>query len=174
MNDSQDFYKKLKEWGVKTEEELNTFIQDLLNKKDFIIFANQEGKEISPVLKKLQNNMEQLSIIYNFPTKNDVASVAKLAIQIEEKVDKIEETLLELSDQINDIKSGNVETPVLKISENARLRQYEAPKKESQTLQSLQSAVFERLAEKIKMKKIEGFYDGNRMKKNMKQKNNHG
>ncbi|OIK14848.1 hypothetical protein [Bacillus sp. MUM 13] len=176
MNDSQDFYKKLKEWGVKTEEELNTFIQEFLNKKEFMVFANQKGKEIMPVLKKLQNNIEQLSVIYNFPTKNDVAAVAKLAIQIEEKVEKIEETLTELSQQIKEINSQKAVFPASGLLENALSGLNEksgAPQKEPQAVSRLQAVLIERLAAKIKNRKIEGVYDPARMKKS-KKKNIHG
>lgn len=44
-----------------------------------------------PRINSLQEASERMSIIMNYPTKKDVASLAKLVIQLEEKIDGLEE-----------------------------------------------------------------------------------
>lgn len=90
---SRDFYESLKIRGLKKERELNSKIQQFLNKKDFIEQASSNSVKFAHRVRNLQETMETMSIMWNFPTKRDVANLAKMQVQLEEKIDHVEEML---------------------------------------------------------------------------------
>jgi hypothetical protein len=54
-------------------------------------------------MRNVKENVELLSFQYNFPTKNDVASLARLIIQLEEKMEGIEEQLTMVSRSLKQV-----------------------------------------------------------------------
>jgi hypothetical protein len=103
---AQELFSSIKKLGMKLEFELNELIKKQLNNEEILLSASSNSAVIANLISQCQNMTELLSIPLNFPTKNDVARVAKLAIQVEEKVDKLEEQMLSLSNTLADIKSS--------------------------------------------------------------------
>ncbi|GHH98876.1 hypothetical protein [Neobacillus kokaensis] len=102
-------YTDLKKSGLAVEQQLNQHIQDLLDRDDLVKFANQHSDFITNNIKSLQKYIEVFSNILLLPTKNDIANVAKVAIQTEEKVDKLDERMNELANTIrNSLRIDNV------------------------------------------------------------------
>ncbi|RFU68564.1 hypothetical protein [Bacillus sp. V59.32b] len=94
-NKTDDFYEALKVMGAQKEKELNRKIKDLLNDKRIIKLAGMESHIFAKIVQHLQESMETLSAFGNFPTKRDIANVAKMQVQLENKIDHIEELLSE-------------------------------------------------------------------------------
>ncbi|MGG4268155.1 hypothetical protein [Peribacillus simplex] len=95
MAEKSNFFKGLKLLGTQKEQELNGKIQNLLNNRELLEAASDKAQLQVPRINRMQEASERLSILMNYPTKKDVAGVAKLVIQLEEKIDRLEELLLE-------------------------------------------------------------------------------
>ncbi|MGG0409924.1 hypothetical protein [Peribacillus simplex] len=91
MAEKSNFYKGLKLLGTQKEQQLNSKIQSLLNNRKLIEAVSDNAQMQVPRINSLQEASERMSIIMNYPTKKDVASLAKLVIQLEEKIDGLEE-----------------------------------------------------------------------------------
>lgn len=91
MAEKSNFYKGLKLLGTQKEQQLNSKIQNLLNNRELIERVSDNAQMQVPRINSLQESSERMSIIMNYPTKKDVASLAKLVIQLEEKIDGLEE-----------------------------------------------------------------------------------
>ncbi|MBN6189146.1 hypothetical protein JQN58_20035 [Aneurinibacillus sp. BA2021] len=98
MSDSHtpDPYETIKRIGTALERQLNEWVHDHLNKKEVAQLASSQAQHIAQFILRLQEHMEWLSIPLNFPTKNDVANVARLTMQVEEKLDGLEEQVTKL------------------------------------------------------------------------------
>ncbi|MGD6842735.1 hypothetical protein ACQCVH_09475 [Bacillus infantis] len=103
---AQELFSSLKKMGMKLEFELNELIKKQLNKEDLLLSASSNSAAIASIISQCRNMAELLSIPLNLPTKNDVARVAKLVIQVEEKVDQLDEQMLTLSSTLADIKNS--------------------------------------------------------------------
>lgn len=89
-NNKDERNKKLKVKAIKIENEWNEAIKSGLNKESLFRIVGLESELEAEKLKKVREQVEVLSLKYNFPTKNDVANIAKLLIQIEDKIDRLE------------------------------------------------------------------------------------
>ncbi|WP_078379242.1 hypothetical protein [Sutcliffiella halmapala] len=99
---------RLKKKGFEIEQLLNGMIQSQLNKESVARYAGVGSEYLAERMQLVKDEVELLSLQYNFPTKNDVANLAKLMIQIEEKIEAIEgqlasvtQTLEELNKKVN-------------------------------------------------------------------------
>ncbi|MFS0764339.1 hypothetical protein [Peribacillus phoenicis] len=104
MAEKSNFYKGLKLLGAQKEQQLNDKIKDLLNNRELIEAVSDNAQMQVPRINRMQEASERMSIIMNYPTKKDVAGIAKLVIQLEEKIDRIEDLLSTLDDD----RGGNV------------------------------------------------------------------
>lgn len=95
MAKESNFYEGLKLLGVQKEQELNQKLQNLLNNRELIETVSDNAQLQIPKINRMQEASERMSIIMNYPTKKDVASLAKLVIQLEEKIDRLEELLMD-------------------------------------------------------------------------------
>lgn len=93
----QKLYQHLKNTGFVLEQQLNERIQALLNNEEVTKLADITSEWSDHTLKALHQYMEVISTILHLPTKDDIANVAKLAIQIEEKLDMLEEHFLNIN-----------------------------------------------------------------------------
>jgi lipopolysaccharide biosynthesis regulator YciM len=84
---------------AKYEKELNTLIQDKLNDNDLVNGTNEGLQKHLSTLRKLRKFNEFIAQQLNLPTKDDVAAIAKLVMQVEEKLDRIEDLLMQLLDE---------------------------------------------------------------------------
>ncbi|WP_404468827.1 hypothetical protein [Sutcliffiella horikoshii] len=94
-NNKDERNKKLKVKAIKIENEWNEAIKSGLNNESVFRIVGLESELEAEKLKKVREQVEVLSLKYNFPTKNDVANIAKLLIQIEDKIDRLEGQLQE-------------------------------------------------------------------------------
>jgi hypothetical protein len=99
-----DFYQLLKKGGLMAEKKLNDLIKDTLNKEKIILHANKNSKVLAEKITKARHHTENLSILLNFPTKNDLAHTTNLLIQTEDKVDQLQASLYELEKLTEEIK----------------------------------------------------------------------
>lgn len=104
MTGKSNFYKGLKLLGTQKEQQLNGKIQDFLNNRELIEAVSDNARLQIPRINRMQEASERMSIIMNYPTKKDVASLAKLVIQLEEKIDSLEELVSTLVED----RGGNV------------------------------------------------------------------
>ncbi|MDP1419164.1 hypothetical protein Q8G35_12155 [Peribacillus simplex] len=104
MTEKSNFYKGLKLLGTQKEQQLNSKIQSLLNNRKLIEAVSDNAQMQIPRINRMQEASERMSIIMNYPTKKDVASVAKLVIQLEEKIDRLDELVSTLVED----RGGNV------------------------------------------------------------------
>lgn len=80
------------------KEKLNAVIED----KKIIDLAGKMMWEQTQALRFIKTFSELAARRLNLPTKDDVANVAKLTIQVEEKIDSLEEKVSILADQLQD------------------------------------------------------------------------
>ncbi|PLT35091.1 hypothetical protein [Bacillus sp. V5-8f] len=121
-----EFYDTLRKMGLKVEKEINKKIKDLLNNRRIINQASMESNNIAQAFKWLQDSMETISALGNFPTKRDIANVAKMQVQLEGKIDHIEDMLSNLENDhrpkgIHSIQAESAEKD-RKARKRARLR----------------------------------------------------
>ena len=106
-----DKNKEIRKKAIQIEKKINDSIQKLLNREDLVQQTAISSEIYGTVLNQLQQYMELLSIHFNLPTKNDIANTARLVIQVEEKIDRLEEQLLDLKDYIEEMKKNASELP---------------------------------------------------------------
>ncbi|MEA3320243.1 MAG: hypothetical protein U9Q88_09465 [Bacillota bacterium] len=87
--------KKIKVKAIVMENKWNEAIKAGLNKESVFRIVGLESELEAEKLRNMREQVEVLSLKYNFPTKNDVANIARLLIQIEEKIDRLEAQLQE-------------------------------------------------------------------------------
>jgi hypothetical protein len=78
----QEIFEKLKKRGFVKKQRLNHHIQNILNKEELVKLADIHSEWIDHNLDSLHKYIEALSTILHAPTKNDVANVSKLAVQV--------------------------------------------------------------------------------------------
>ncbi|MGD6832662.1 hypothetical protein ACQCT5_10890 [Sutcliffiella halmapala] len=83
--------------GISLEKQLNELIQTQLNREDIAQYGDLGSELLARRMRSVKENVELLSFQFNFPTKNDMANLARLMIQLEEKMDNIEGQLAKLS-----------------------------------------------------------------------------
>ncbi|WP_026675146.1 hypothetical protein [Alkalihalobacterium bogoriense] len=98
-DESLTVFKLLKKLGLKSEKHLQQYVQSILADEDFMKLMNQLLNKHVTSIKDLHRYTETIAVQLNVPTKRDVAQLAKLAQQIEEKIDDLEEQVMELTVQ---------------------------------------------------------------------------
>jgi hypothetical protein len=82
--------------GKKSENKIRSNIHSLLEHDKSIELLKKSIHSHLYTLKGVKENTEIIAQQLNLPTKNDVANLAKLVIQIEEKIDALEERILHI------------------------------------------------------------------------------
>lgn len=102
MNKNKDLttFELLKMLGMKSETKLRNYIHSLLEDDDMINLVKKGLHKHLNSINSLQKNTETIAQQLNLPTKNDVTNIAKLSIQIEEKIDALEEKVHLLSETL--------------------------------------------------------------------------
>ena len=100
MSDQRTFdpYDTFKKFSIQWEQQMNEMIHLSTNNNDFIKYANMSSDSNARYVEWLRKNQEMLANQLNLPTKNDLANVAKLSVQTQEKLDSVEEQIWDLSD----------------------------------------------------------------------------
>ncbi|PAD67831.1 hypothetical protein CHH83_16860 [Bacillus sp. 7586-K] len=93
---TDQLYKELKKLAQGGEARINEFIQNQLNNESLVKLAADQSAVTGEVLRQLQRYQEIVTTALRIPTKDDVANVAKLVLQLEEKIDLLEDYLSQL------------------------------------------------------------------------------
>ncbi|WP_251553793.1 hypothetical protein [Neobacillus muris] len=99
-------YKRMAEiW----EKQMNGFLYMLTDNRETVRLMKAGLNAHSNYMEILRKNQELMAGFLNIPTKKDVANVAKLSIQAEEKMDLLEEQVWNLQDSLGQLNQENVE-----------------------------------------------------------------
>ena len=110
-----------------TEKAWNDIIQDTLGKESFAEGLGQIQSSYLPYHEMINNLTEAYFKQVNIPTRSEVANVASLVINLEDKIDQIDDQLYENSEivtkEINQLKRtiGNLEKKLDKMLESIEL-----------------------------------------------------
>ncbi|MFT4412300.1 hypothetical protein ACLM5H_00435 [Fredinandcohnia humi] len=85
--------------GKKSESKIRSNIHALLKDDKTVDLVKKALHPHVNMLKGMKKNTETISQQLNLPTKTDIANIAKLGIQIEEKIDALEEKVLRLAQE---------------------------------------------------------------------------
>lgn len=109
--------------GISLEKQLNELIQTQLNREDIAQYGDLGSELLARRMRSVKENVELLSFQFNFPTKNDMANLAKLMIQLEEKLSDIEGQLAKLSVSVE-----RVQRKVQRLSHQNERKEKESPR----------------------------------------------
>ena len=101
-----DPFESFHKLSLLWEKQINDFIFLWTDNKDFVKMSNVGTEINSRYLESFKKNQEALANVLNLPTKNDIANVATLTVQAEEKIEALEEQIWDLQDSM---KSQNKE-----------------------------------------------------------------
>lgn len=90
------------------EKQLNGLLYMMTDNNEFVQVLKAGTDSHSRYLGLLKKNQELMSGLLNMPTKSDVANVAKMSIQTEEKIDILEEQIWNLQDSLGSINKDNL------------------------------------------------------------------
>ncbi|MDF2857615.1 MAG: hypothetical protein K0Q87_3466 [Neobacillus sp.] len=95
-----DPYDSFKKYSELWEKQINDFIYLWTDNSEFLKMSKFGTEAHSRYLETLRKNQETMSSLLNMPTKNDVANVANLTIQTEEKIEALEEQIWDLQESV--------------------------------------------------------------------------
>lgn len=101
MERTFDPYNAFKKFSEQWEKQANEFIHTSTNNEGFVKFTKVGIDAQVRFMKIFNKNQELMANQFNLPTKTDVASVAKLSVQTEEKLDLLEEQIWRLQDSVD-------------------------------------------------------------------------
>jgi chromosome segregation ATPase len=104
-----DPFEGIKQISEMWERQVNGLLYMLTDNKEFVRTAQVGLEAHSRYMELLKKNQEFMAGIMNIPTKSEVANVAKLSIQAEEKLDCLEERIWEMEDKITEFRKENIE-----------------------------------------------------------------
>jgi hypothetical protein len=102
-NDKFDPYDTFKKMGLTLEQQINELFYNIINKEEILQLISLKAQSTADSIEMMQKYVESLSVPLNFPTKNDVTYIAKLAVENEEKLDRIQEQVLSLTETVEQI-----------------------------------------------------------------------
>ncbi|QFT90365.1 hypothetical protein FIU87_17125 [Bacillus sp. THAF10] len=118
----KEVQKRLKVQALRVENDLNETIKNSLNNEMIYRILGKKSEKNAEKLRSIREQVEVLSLQYNFPTKNDVANLAKLLIQIEEKIDKLEEKMINQNKSLPSKKQNCSSSTSTILIENAKYK----------------------------------------------------
>ncbi|WP_046175334.1 hypothetical protein [Domibacillus indicus] len=105
-SEAPDIYETIRNAGFLLETQLNEWIQNQLNKEQLVLPAALLSNVHGKLIEFISEFQEIISLHLNTPTKDDVANVARLVIQTEEKVDDLNDRMEELAAVIEELSTG--------------------------------------------------------------------
>lgn len=116
------------------ERQLNGLLYMMTDNNEFVRLMKTGTESHARYMELLRKNQELMAGLMNIPTKKDVADVAKISIQSEEKIDKLEEQIWNLQDSMSSLNNEYLE--VLKAV-NQELSQLKDIKAELASIKSI-------------------------------------
>lgn len=86
------------QWYNATSGPLSKFIEDMLQREEFMEASSRFFEDYSSSYKVLRESSEQYWNSLQLPTRSDISRIATLVIALEEKVDRMDEALEEIGD----------------------------------------------------------------------------
>jgi predicted nucleic acid-binding Zn-ribbon protein len=113
MSDKKTYdpFDSFHKFSTLWEKQINDFFYLWSNNNEFVKMSKIGTDVHSRYLETFKKNQEALAGVLNLPTKQDVANVANLTIQAEEKMEALEEQIWELQDNMKS-QSKEIETVV--------------------------------------------------------------
>lgn len=90
-----------KKFNNQWEQQANDFIHTVTNNEEFVKFSKVGADTQARFMEMFSKNQELIANQLNLPTKKDVANVAKLSIQTDEKLDLVEEQIWKLQHSVD-------------------------------------------------------------------------
>jgi chromosome segregation ATPase len=117
QNNRYDPFDGFKQISEMWERQINSLLFKAADNDEFVRLTKLGLDAHARYLELLRKNQEVMAGIMNIPTKKDVANVAKLSIQAEEKIDILEEQIWNIQDSLSTINNQNIElfSEMLKI-----------------------------------------------------------
>ncbi|WP_026566228.1 hypothetical protein [Bacillus sp. UNC41MFS5] len=104
-NDPLQGFRRISElW----ERQLNGMLYMMTDNNEFVRLLKVGTDSHARYMERLRKNQELIASVINIPTKKDIANVAKLSLQTEEKIDILEEQVWNLQDSLESLNKGNV------------------------------------------------------------------
>lgn len=94
-------FDAFKKFNQQWEKQANDFIHSVSNNEEFLKLSKAGTDAHVRFKETLNKNQEMITNQLNIPTKTDVANVAKLSIQTDEKLDLLEEQIWKLQDSVD-------------------------------------------------------------------------
>lgn len=100
MSEEQNYnpYDSFRRLSEMWEKGLNDLLLTSIDNKELIRMTSLGVGMHSRYVQRLKRNQELIASVMNIPTKHDVANVAKLTVQAEEKVDTLQQQIWALQD----------------------------------------------------------------------------
>lgn len=90
------------------ENRLNGLLYMMTDNNEFVRLLKVGTQSHARSMELLRKNQELMAGVMNIPTKKDVANVAKLSLQTEEKIDILEEQIWNLQDSLGSLNNENL------------------------------------------------------------------
>ncbi|WP_041808422.1 hypothetical protein [Evansella cellulosilytica] len=114
----EDFIKLPK---IEVDIDLKEKLHSILDDKKKIKHLKRVMSKQKDGIRLLKELSEIIALRLNLPTKDDVANIAKISIQIEEKIDSLEEKFAILADRLQDTPElQNLTQEIDEITEDAK------------------------------------------------------
>jgi len=125
MEKTFDPYNTFKMFSDQWEKQANDIIHTFSNNEEFIKFSKIGTESQAKFMEMFNKNQERIANQLNIPTKTDVANIAKLTIQTEEKLDSLEEQIWKIQESVdssnNEIREiVQVSGEIIKLSKQLR------------------------------------------------------
>ncbi|WP_110926322.1 hypothetical protein [Bacillus massiliglaciei] len=91
FNINPEFYNLLKTLGTQTEQRVNGVIKSGLLNENLASSALNYSRQAASQIRRIQEQADRLSFLTNVPTKNDYTELKQLIVQLEEKMDELED-----------------------------------------------------------------------------------
>lgn len=155
-----DPYDTFKKYSELWEKQINDVIYFWTNNTEFVKMSKLGTDAQSRYLETLRKNQEALAGALNIPTKNDLANVATLTIQTEEKIESLEEQIWDLQDsmksQSKEIESVvEISKEIIKLTKQLKTELVKTKKELADT-----KSIYDELQEmKVELSKLNTFKD---------------
>ena len=133
-----DYSELWKEWYFRMEDIWAEAFREFITTKSFVNMMNSTLEQYLFNEKLSRQNMDRFLESSPFPTKNDVARVAELAVSLEEKIDNLEFNVLSSLESMAD--------SLLKLVISANIKEELEAKKENQALNKKVTALHKQLS----------------------------
>ncbi|PLT33274.1 polyhydroxyalkanoate biosynthesis repressor PhaR [Bacillus sp. V5-8f] len=104
-----DPYKGFRQLSEMWEQQMNGVLSTFTDTNEFVKASKIGMDSHSRYMELFRKNQELIASYMNLPTKKDIANVAQLSIQAEDKIDLLEEQIWEMKDEFISINKENME-----------------------------------------------------------------